>query len=79
MNGRRPPLLAALVAVLLTASVQASPQAPPPEPNDSPTVIIGRIGRCFATLLWDFGIGGFVIQYSSCSIYIPIDTPDEGP
>ena len=79
MNGRRPPLLAALVAVLLTASVHASVQAPPPEINDPPSVIIGRIGRCLATLMWDFGIGGFVIQYSACSIYIPIDPPDEAP
>ena len=76
MNGRRSPLLAALLAVLLTASAHASVQAPPSEPNDSPTMIIGRIGRCFGTLLWDFGISGFVIQYSACSIYIPIDPPE---
>jgi hypothetical protein len=79
MNGRRPPLLALLVAVLLTTSAHASAPAPPAEPYDPPSAIIGRIGRCFSSFLWDFGISGFVIQYSSCSIYIPIDTPDTGP
>jgi hypothetical protein len=74
MRGTRPPcarLVAALAtAALIATSATASPIAP--EPDATPGEIIGGIGRCFSTLLWDFGIGAFAFQFGSCSIYIPI-------
>ena len=65
----------ALVSVALACALAAPAVAsslPSAEPDDAPGVIVGRIGRCFATLLYDFGIGGFVVQYGACTIYIPV-------
>lgn len=54
----------------------ASNLASPPESDDAPGAVLGRIGRCFVTWLYDFGIGGFVIQYGACSVYIPVTDPE---
>ena len=80
MNATRAP--STLLALALAAAVAvpaAADGTPPLEPDDSPGVVVGRIGRCFASLLYDFGIGGFVIQYGACSIYIPVAADAEAP
>lgn len=75
---RHAPWLALLAALWLTATAMASVGSPR-ETDDSPSGIVIKIGRCFASILWDFGIGGFVIQLSSCSLYIPIQPPEVEP